>query len=76
MLWRLSSVCLRLQACGGPCIKVYEVTGKGKRRGAEGRVLTSLMDVPKKGINCLSFAKLGHQLVVGAADHNLRVYKC
>lgn len=65
-----------MQACGGPAVQLYDVTGKGKKRGAEAKELVTLAEGHKKGVHCLSFAKLGHELYVGGADHNLRVYSC
>jgi hypothetical protein len=67
---------LCMQACAGPAVKVYEVINKGKKKGAEAQVLKTILDVPAKGVNTVAFGALAHSLYVGAADHNLHVFKC
>lgn len=64
-------------ACGGPgAVKVYEVIYKGKKKGTEAHVAKALLGLPEKAVNSVKFGALAHSLYVGAADHNLRVFKC
>lgn len=66
-----------VQACGGPgAVKVYEVIYKGKKKGTEAHVAKALLGLPEKAVNSVKFGALAHSLYVGAADHNLRVFKC
>lgn len=37
-------------------------------------VIKTFPDVPKKGVTALRFSSLARQLLVGGADHNLRVF--
>lgn len=68
---------LHVQACGGPgAVKVYEVIYKGKRKGTEANVVKALLGLPPKAVHAVRFGALAHSLYVGAADHNLRVFKC
>ena len=64
----------RVQACGGPALKVYELVSKGKKKAAN--ALKSVLDLPKKGVHALAFGPHAHSLYVGAADHNLRKFVC
>jgi hypothetical protein len=63
-----------MQACGGPCLKVYEVVSKQKKKMAN--ALKSFLDLPKKGVHALVFGPLAHSMYAGTADHNLRKFVC
>jgi pre-mRNA-processing factor 19 len=54
-------------AVGGADARVYGVK-------QEWRVLAEFGDVPKKGVSALAWAPDARELLVGAADHNLRVF--